>query len=98
MAMDWLKAQVPLLIVYYEDLRTHPIRELIRMVKFLNQPINLTRIQCALLGHPLREHDYWFRKALRGHMIAQRYTMIVNETLLKFNVRPLPNYYTTTIQ
>lgn len=94
MAMTWISADLPLLIVYYKDLRDNPTRELLRMVKFLKQPIDLIRIQCAVFENPLREHRFNFRLPVRD-ISMHHYIATVNETLMSFDSRPLPCYGST---
>ncbi|KAJ8023531.1 WSC domain-containing protein 1 [Holothuria leucospilota] len=91
MAVDWINTVKRLLIVYYEDLKENTAREILRMVTFLQQPVDLPRIQCAVHRFPsVTKNQTFFIPQV--DTILQHYVHIVNETLIARNVRPLPTY------
>ncbi|KAJ8023674.1 WSC domain-containing protein 2 [Holothuria leucospilota] len=97
-SLNWIKHCKRLMIVYYEDLTENPVRELTRMVAFLDQPIKPNRIQCAVYNYkPMASKEHKSQmdfdpytpdmyKALDGFITE------VNETLIKKNAIPLPTY------
>ncbi|PIK54207.1 putative WSC domain-containing protein 2 [Apostichopus japonicus] len=98
-ALSWIKNCKRLMIVFYEDLESNPVRELTRMVSFLGQPINPDRIQCAVhsfspmkgrLNHTSQMTFDPYSPKL--HNILDGYISEINQTLIRKNATPLPTY------
>ncbi|KAJ8035779.1 WSC domain-containing protein 2 [Holothuria leucospilota] len=106
-AINWCQYSKRLLVVYYEDLQKNTSKELMRMIEFLNQPLDLTRITCAVqelpsslstgvsLGnHGLQGRSYLTFDPFTKLMRRQihRHISAVNSTLIRYRHSPLPNY------
>jgi len=46
--MSWIENSQDYLIVLYEDLQKNPRRELIRILEYLREPVNATRLDCLM--------------------------------------------------
>ncbi|PIK46037.1 putative WSC domain-containing protein 2 [Apostichopus japonicus] len=90
--LSWIKNSKKLLIVYYEELALNPEKELIRMLSFLGQPVNMERIRCATQTYPLRNRTHLDAVPFYPP-IVKNYVTSLNNTLIDRQARPLPSYH-----
>lgn len=90
--LSWIKNSKKLLIVYYEELALNPEKELIRMLSFLGQPVNMERIRCATQTYPLRNRTHLDAVPFYPP-IVRNYVTSLNNTLIDRQARPLPSYH-----
>lgn len=106
-AVNWCRNSKRLLVVNYEELQKNTSKELIRVVKFLDQPLNMTRIACAVQELPSSESTgvYLGNHGIktRSYLTFDPFTKLlrklldghiatVNATLIRYGHAPLPNY------
>ncbi|KAJ8040170.1 WSC domain-containing protein 2 [Holothuria leucospilota] len=106
-AINWCRKSSRLLVVNYEDLQENTSEELMRMIKFLKQPLDMTRITCAVQELPssqstgvslgsfgLRSKTYLTFDPFtkRMHERLDGHIATVNATLIRYGHAPLPNY------
>lgn len=91
---DWILHSKRLLIIFYEELVKDPIKELTKMLQFLNQTVSRDRLFCTKKFNPwlnIKHVDF----ELQFPKMLDRYVEEVNDTLKLKNYRPLPTYGST---
>ncbi|XP_071830905.1 sialate:O-sulfotransferase 1-like [Apostichopus japonicus] len=89
--ISWIQNSKRLLVIFYEDLTENPVRELIKMLQFLRQPILPDRVRCAVRLNAWQNQKHIDFQVPFPDML-HRYILDVNETLKTFHYRPLPTY------
>ncbi|KAJ8035770.1 hypothetical protein HOLleu_19546 [Holothuria leucospilota] len=91
--MDWLLKGKRVLVVSFERLCDNTLEELEKIVKFLNQPVRLHQIQCAVTLQPCKCRD---RVDFEPYYVdtVREYIAELNETLIRDYSTSLPTYGT----
>lgn len=91
--MDWLQKGKRVLVVSFERLCDNTLEELEKIVKFLNQPVRLHQIQCAVTLQPCKCRD---RVDFEPYYVdtVREYIAELNETLIRDYSTSLPTYGT----
>ncbi|XP_071835317.1 sialate:O-sulfotransferase 1-like [Apostichopus japonicus] len=102
-ATNWIRRSKRLIVVNYEDLQEDSTKQLLRMLEFLDQPLDVRRIACAIQEYPSTESTKVFLGAKRSdlnfdpfsnemHKRIEGHIRTVNVTLAQYGHSTLPRY------
>ena len=105
--LDWVNNSRRIMVSHYEDREANTYQELIRIVRFLGVPVQQERLLCAVQECPTVTSSNWAGMNHRSYLEGSPYpTKVkklldkniqeVNATLIRYNLRPLPNNYHTS--
>ncbi|XP_070559998.1 sialate:O-sulfotransferase 1-like isoform X2 [Ptychodera flava] len=97
-ANNWLQLGIPVHVVFYENIQVNPVREIAKIVKFVNLTVNEDRMACVRKNTEGNYHRQYSNKAkLYKEVLSpeiKRYSQMVMERvsvfLVKHGQNPVP--------
>lgn len=94
--LAWIKNSRRLLVVFYEDLLSNTKYELTRMIRFLGQPVQLHRMQCAMMHYASKQEESSYvdfdPTTPEQHRVLNQYIAEVNRELVARGSKPMPQF------